>query len=155
MKINVLQTPRAYKIMTFKKHMFHQWKNELKVSRSWTVHLSTNIPQGLPTEPGGRADRAPMISFSYKPAPKLVAMGNAYCRAWIFGACQNFFTVLQLPLVPAPTVSSGSNHSIDICHCKVWNCVEKPNQGNRAVLVENVHKEGRADHQPLRWEELF
>lgn len=31
-----------------------------------------------------------MISFSYKPAPKLVAMGNAYCRTWIFGACQNF-----------------------------------------------------------------
>lgn len=85
MKINGLQTPRAYNIMTFKKHMFHKWKNELKkllvkLLRSWTGLLHTNITQGLPAEPGGRADTASIISFSYKPAPKLVAMGNAYCR---------------------------------------------------------------------------
>lgn len=67
---------------------------------------------------------------------------------------KNFFTVLQLPLVPAPNIGSGSSHSIDICHCKVWNCVEKPSQGNRAVLVENGQEEGRADHQPLRWGEF-
>lgn len=84
-KINVLQIPGAYNIMTFKKHMFHKWKNELKkllvkLLRSWTVLLYTNITQGLTAEPGGRADRASMISFSSIPAPKLVAMRNSYCR---------------------------------------------------------------------------
>lgn len=113
--------------------------------------LSTNTTQGLPAEPGGRAERASMISFSYKPAPKLVAMGNAYCRTWIFGTCQNFFTILQLPLVPAPTISSRSSHSIDICRCRVWNCVEKPNQGNRAVLVENGQKERRGEQTISLW----
>lgn len=96
MKINVLQAPRAYDIVTFKKHMFHKWKNELKkllvkLPRSWTVHLYVNITQGLPAEPAGRADRGSTISSSYKPAPKLVAMGNACCRTWFFGACQKFF----------------------------------------------------------------
>lgn len=62
----------------------------VKLLRSWTGLLHTNITQGLPAEPGGRADTASIISFSYKAAPKLVAMGNAYCRTWFFGACQKF-----------------------------------------------------------------
>lgn len=79
--------------------MFHKWKNELKkllvkLSRSWTVHLYTNITQGLPAEPGGRADRASMISFSNKPTPKLIAVGNACCRTWLFGVCgKNFYSI--------------------------------------------------------------
>ncbi|KAL2306055.1 hypothetical protein Nmel_003957, partial [Mimus melanotis] len=50
-----------------------------------------------------------------------------------------------------PNDQDQMNYSYSELLCwMVWNCVEKPNQGNGAVLVENGQKEGRADHQPLR-----
>jgi len=71
--------------MTFKKHMFHKWKNELKrllaiLSRSLTAQLHLNIVQTLPAEPGRNDNRGYKFSFSYKSGEKLVAVGNAYCR---------------------------------------------------------------------------
>lgn len=67
--------------MTFKKHVFHKWKNELKkllvkLPRSWTAHLYINIAQTLPAKPGGRADRGSMFSFLYKTCTKAGSHGE-------------------------------------------------------------------------------
>lgn len=96
--------------MTFKNHMFHKCKNELKkllvkLSRSLTAQLYINIAQTLPAKPGGNADRGYTFSFLYQPAEKLVAVGNAHCRTrWtdLSGACQNCFLQYYIAFGASP-----------------------------------------------------
>lgn len=77
----------------------------MKFSRSRTAQLYINVTQTLPAESGGNAGRGYTFSFFYKPAEKLVVMGNAHCETRqidFSGACQNRFLQYYIAFGASP-----------------------------------------------------
>lgn len=111
------------------------------------------MSQTLPAEPGGRADRGSKSSFLYKPAQKLVAVGDARCRTWWIdpsGACQSCFLQYYIAVGASTNCQQWVQSQPSYLPPQGAGMGGKDQPGKQSLWVGNGQQEG--EQSTVQWE---